>query len=193
VFRISARVFVLLLVCSMTIAVAPAAWAAKPVSTADYATSFCAGEGPFFASIEQATVALQADGNSTDAPAVRNALHAFTDSASAATKTFRTSLSKVGIAKSSAVQRSIAQVITKLKAIEQLLVTAKKDVGSLNVTDTNGFGIGLVNVQKDLVKVSNGYSSIGKIKYPAELDRAVKNDPVCQEVLVDAAARASGG
>ena len=38
----------------------------------------------------------------------------------------------------------------------------RKDIASLNVTDVKGFGIGLVNVQKDLVKVSNGYSGLGK-------------------------------
>ena len=57
----------------------------------------------------------------------------------------------------------------------------------------NGFGIGLVLVQKDLVKVSNGLQSIGKVKNPKELDKAVANDPVCQKVIVDAATRASGG
>ncbi len=99
----------------------------------------------------------------------------------------------MGVAKSSAVQRTAVKVVAKLKAIEKLLATTKKHIASLNVNDTNAFGVGLVIVQKDLVKVSNGYSAIGKIKNPKELDRAIKNDPVCQKILVDAAARASGG
>jgi hypothetical protein len=193
VFRISSRVVAVMIVLAAVIAVAPAAWAAKAVSTADYAASVCAAEGPFFSSISQATDGLQVNGNSTDPTTVRNALNTFADAASAATITFRTALGNVGTARSSAVQRSAVQVITKLKAIEKLLATTKKHVGSLNVSDTNAFGIGLVNVQKDLVKVSNGYSSIGKFKNPKELDRAVKNDPVCQKVLVDAAARSAAG
>ena len=41
------------------------------------------------------------------------------------------------------------------------------------MTDTNAFGVGLVIVQKDLEKVSDGYSAIGTMKYPKELERAV--------------------
>jgi hypothetical protein len=187
------RVLAGLLVVAVMVGVAPAAWAAKTVSTADYAASVCTAEGPFFAGIAAASNGLQTNGNSTDPTTVRNALNAFADAAGSATTTFRKALGKVGVAKSSAVQRAAVQVAAKLKAIEKLLATTKKDIASLNVSDTNGFGIGLVNVQKDLVKVSNGYSAIGKIKNPKELDRAVKNDPVCQKILVDAAARASGG
>jgi hypothetical protein len=193
VFRGSVRVLAVLLVVAAMIAVAPPAWASKTISTTDYARSRCTAEGPFFASIALVTNALQVNGNSTDPTTVRNALNAFADGAGSATTTFRTALSKAGTAKSSAVQFSAVQVITKLQAIEKLLRTTKKDVASLNVNDVNGFGIGLVNVQKDLVKVSNGYTGIGKIKNPKELDRAVKNDPVCQKILVDAAARAAAG
>jgi hypothetical protein len=192
VVRGSVRVLAVLLVFAAMIAVAPAAWAAKTISTADYAAALCQVEGPFFNEFYQATSALQVSGNFTDPTTVRNALNTFADDARAATVKFRTALAKMGTAKSSAVQAPTVKLIAKLKGIEKILAATKHDVGTLVVTDLNAFGIGLVIVQKDLVKVSNAYSSIGNIKNPKELDRAIKKDPVCQKVLVDAAARAAG-
>ena len=163
------------------------------MSTAAYAAAACTAEGPFFSGISAASDGLQNTSSSTDPTTVRNALSTFADNAKSATATFRSSIAKIGIAKSSAVQRSAAQLVTRLKGIEKLLTTTNKDIASLNVNDVNGFGLGLAIVQKDLVKVSNGYTAIGKLKNPKELEHAVKNDPVCQKILVDAAARGSGG
>ena len=75
-----------------------------------------------------------------------------------------------------------AKTIAKLRALEKVLAGAKRDASLLNVTDANAFGIGLVLVQDDLKKFSNGYAAIGAMKYPKELEHAVAKEPVCQQV-----------
>ena len=112
----------------------------------------------------------------------RATLVKFADDAISATETFRGDLAKLRRVKSPAVRALNTKTIAKLRSIEQVLATTKADASSLSVTDQSAFGIRLVLVQKDLQKVSDGYASIGKIKYPKELDRAVANDPVCQQV-----------
>ena len=191
--RVSRRVAIALAAIAVVVATAPSAWAAKTIPIGDYAASICAAEAPFFNSIAAATTALQATSSSNDPTTVRKALDTFTDSASDATGDFRKALSKLGTPKSSSVQSSTIAVIARLKKVEKVLSTTKRHVSRLNVADVNGFGIGLALVQKDLVAVSNGLQSIGKIKNPKELDEAVANDPVCQQVITDAASKASGG
>jgi hypothetical protein len=192
VIRCSCRALAVVLVFAAMLAAAPSAWAAKAISTTDYAGSVCQVEGPFFTAMAAATNALQVNGSSADPTTVRNALSAFADDARAATAKFRTGLTRVGTAKSSAVQASTVEVLAKLRTIDKSLAATKRDVGELVVGDVNAFGTGLVIVQKDLVKVSKAYSDIGTVKNPKALDAAIAKDPVCQKVVADAAARASG-
>ena len=113
---------------------------------------------------------------------MRSALVTFADNARTATVALRRVRLKLQSAKSAALRTVNAKTIAKLRALEKVLATAKSDASRLNVTDANAFGIGLVLVQKDLNKFLDGYSAIGAMKYPKELERAVARDSVCQQV-----------